>query len=157
MLEHTIHLGFVSGSVDSTVFDSFTWHRGSVFLLVGKNHPLAGRPAVKIKELQNEAIIVFDEDTYPQNIIARLCAQNGVIPSFYLGGFEVGLFNELCSSNKAVAFWEGPLDNLPGCVTVEIEDMNLEWEAYFIIQKNVYLNDAEKIFIEYTKNNLSIR
>jgi hypothetical protein len=157
MLEHNIHLGFSSGPVDSSLFDSFTWHRGGVYLVTGKQHRLAGRSAIKLKELQDEMVIAFNDDTYPQNILTRLCVQNGIIPAFYLEGFEIGLFQELCSNNKIAAFWEGPMDYFPELIRIEIEDINLEWEAHFIVQKNVYLNDAEKQFIEYVTSNLPIR
>jgi DNA-binding transcriptional LysR family regulator len=156
MAAHNIHIGFLSEPIDPVLFDSFVWHRGNIFLVVGKDHRLAERASIKLRELQNEAIVVFQEDTYPQNIIAKLCARQGIIPSFYLEGFETGLFYELCSTNKIAALWEGPLDNFPGCVRIEIEDVSLEWEARFIVQKNVYLNNAEKLFIEYAKNTLTI-
>jgi DNA-binding transcriptional LysR family regulator len=155
MLEHNIHLGFSCELIDTVLFDSFTWHKGDIFLVVGKNHHLASRGSIRLKELKDEVIVVFNDDSYPQNVLSKLCAQNGIIPSFYLEGSEVALFIELCSTNKVVAFWEGPRD-FPEWVSIEIEDFNIEWEASFIVQKNVYLNDAEKIFIEYVKNNLTI-
>jgi DNA-binding transcriptional LysR family regulator len=154
MLEHDIHIGLISGPVDSALFDSFVWHKDSTYLVVGKNHPLADRSSVKLEELKNESIIVYNDDTYPQNILAGLCAQHGIIPAFYLEGFETGLFHELCLSNRIIAFWEGPMGHFPGLVRIEIEDIKLEWSACLIVQKNVYLNDAEKYFIEYAKNNL---
>jgi hypothetical protein len=123
---------------------------------VGKDHRLATKTSIKLRELQSEAVAVFQGDAYPQNIITKLCAQQGIIPSFYLEGFETGLFHELCSTNKIAALWEGSLDNFPGCVRIELEDISLEWEARFIVQKNVYLNNAEKLFIEYAKNTLAI-
>jgi hypothetical protein len=125
-------------------------------LVVGKNHRLAGRCSIKLQELQDEAIIVFNDDTYPQNVLSKLCAHNRIISSFYLEGFETDLFNELCSTGKIAAFWEGPMDKLPECVRIDIEDVNLEWEAHFIVQKNVYLNKAEKMFIKYAKDKLAI-
>jgi DNA-binding transcriptional LysR family regulator len=157
MLEHNIHVGFSYEPVDSALFDSFTWYKDNVFLIVGENHRLANRSSVKLRELQDEAIIIYNDDSYPENALSKFCLQNGVSPSFYLEGFDVALFNELCSTNKAVAFWAGPLGDLLGCVTVQIEDMNLEWEVHFIVQRNVYLNDAEKTFIEYAKNNLPMK
>jgi DNA-binding transcriptional LysR family regulator len=158
MLEYNIHIGLIGGEpIDSTLFDSFVCHKDAVYLVAGKNHSLAGRPSVKIEELKKETVIVFNDDAYPQNILTRLCAQHGIIPSFYLGGFETGLFHELCLSNRILAFWEGSMDCFPGLVKIEIEDIQLEWSAHFVVQKNVYLNDAEKNFIAYAKNNLPPR
>jgi LysR family cyn operon transcriptional activator len=156
MLEHNIHIGLIGEPVDSTVFDSYVCHTSSVYLIAGKNHPLAGRSSVKLGELKNEAIIVYNDETYPQNILVGLCARHGITPSFYLEGFETGLFHELCSSGKVLAFWEGSMDFFPGLVKIEIENVKLEWSAHLVVQKNVYLNDAEKSFIEYAKSRLKI-
>jgi hypothetical protein len=157
MLEHTIHIGFVSEPVDTSLFDSYTWHKGSVFLIVGKNHPLAGRASIKLKELQDDSVIVFSDDKYPQNMLASICVRNGIIPAFYLEGYETGLFRELCASNKIAALWEGSTADYPDLVSLEIEDLNAKFQADFIVQKNVYLNEAERNFIEYAKANLPIR
>jgi DNA-binding transcriptional LysR family regulator len=155
MLEHNIHVGLIGEPVDTALFDSFVWHKDSVYLVAGKDHPLAKRSSVKIEELKSETVIIYNDDTYPQNVLAGLCAQHGIIPSFYLEGFETDLFHELCSSNRILAFWEGPMDHFHGLVKIEIEDIKLEWSAHFVIQKNVYLNDAEKNFIAYAKNILA--
>jgi hypothetical protein len=156
MLEHNIHIGISSELVNPALFDSFVWHRGSICIVVGKNHRLADRSSIKLRELQGEIVIAFDDDTCSPNIVGKLCASKGIIPSFYLEGFELGLFNELCSTGKIAAFWAGPVDDkLAECVIIEIEDINLEWEASFIVQKSVYLNNAEKLFIEYAQKTLA--
>jgi DNA-binding transcriptional LysR family regulator len=145
MLEHNIHIGLIGEPVDSTLFDSFLWHTGSIHLVAGRNHPLAGRSSVKIEELKNETIITFNDETYPHNILIRACVQHGITPSSYLEGFELGLFHELCSSNRALAFWEGPMDTLPGFAKIEIEDLRLEWSAHLVVRKNGYLESVHNV------------
>jgi DNA-binding transcriptional LysR family regulator len=156
MLEHNIHTGFVTEPVDHTIFDSFELTRNKVALAAGKQHPLAKRESVKLSELKDESVAIYDDGVSPQNRLLNLCLQNGIVPDFYFAGFEHGLFKEFCSANKIVAFADKAMARSLGLVSITIEDADLEWHVNFLVRKNIQLNNAEKAFVEYTKSILKI-
>jgi DNA-binding transcriptional LysR family regulator len=154
MLEHKLHTGFVSGPIDTSLFDAFLYKHFKMMLVARKDHPLAGSGTVKLSGLKGKKIIAFNNEMYPQNVLTKICLQSGIIPSIFLDGSEVNLLYELCNATDAIAFWGGPMEHTGDLANIEIEGLELYWDVYFIVQKNTYLSDAEKAFIAYTKKTL---
>jgi DNA-binding transcriptional LysR family regulator len=154
MLEHKIALGFSCTPINTTLFDSIYSERSKLLLIAGKEHRLAQSHSVKLKELRGETVISFNNHMYPHSIITDLCAQHGFKPDILLSGAETNFVHELCGTNQIVSFWAGSVDKFPGLVSIDIEDIDLYFEFHLIVNKNTYISDAAKQFIDYTKEQL---
>ncbi|MDR1905099.1 MAG: LysR family transcriptional regulator [Treponema sp.] len=156
MVKHKIPLGFSSAPIDINVFDSVYCKRDKLVLIAGKEHRLARRSSVRLKELREESVAFLNTRMYPFSIIADIFAQHGIKPAMYLDGSEVSFLYELCGTNRIVGFWGGPIRQFPELVSVPIEDMDLYFEFHLVVNKNIYINDAAKQFIAYTKKHLAL-
>jgi hypothetical protein len=61
---------------------------------------------------------------------------------------------ELCSTNRMVNFWIGSVDMFPELVCIDIDDIDIDWKMYLLVNKYAHFTDALQQFIDYAKENL---
>lgn len=155
IMENKLQIGFSSAPIDEYLFDSFLCVRSKLLLLVGEQHRFAEGASVKMRDLRGESVIVLNGHMNPNSMLIDLCAKSGVKPEVRLSGSEMGLACELIGSGRFVGFCgEGPIP-FPGLTQVEVEDMELWFEFYLIVNRHVYLGEAAKRFIAYAKKRLA--
>jgi DNA-binding transcriptional LysR family regulator len=157
ILEHKMNLGFSPSPIDYNFFKSVYAERRKMFLLAGKHHPLARFSSIRLKDLQNHKVITLNSKSYPQGLLIDMCRHNGVQPQILLNGSENNLVRELCGAGQALTFFAGPMDSLPECKKITIEDMDLYWEFHLVVNKYAYLSGAAETFITYTRKVLKDR
>ncbi|MDR2741998.1 MAG: LysR family transcriptional regulator [Treponema sp.] len=153
LLTHKIPLGFSCTPINADIFDSVCCKRSKLALLTGKEHRFARRPCIRIKELRKEKVAIVNTRTYPFSTIADIFRKYGIKPSIYLDGSENSLLYELCSTNRIVSFWPGPIRQSPELVSIPIEDIDIYFEFHLIVNKTTYVSEAANQFIAYTKEN----
>jgi DNA-binding transcriptional LysR family regulator len=154
MLEHSIQNGFSPGPINTNFFYPVYSDSRKVKLIVGKDHHLAGRTSVKLQELNSETIIMMNSRMYPSSVLQDLCAQAGIKPAIVLPDPDDLVF-ELCSTNRMVGFWTYSADVPPELLCIDIEDIDLDWKLYLIVNKYAHFNDALQKFIPYAQEQLN--
>jgi DNA-binding transcriptional LysR family regulator len=152
--EYNMDLALSPAPIDFSAFDSIHHVRNKLFLAVGKTHPLAGVPSVQLRDLRDEAVISLNTHNHPQLLLTELCMRHGFKPKILLSGSENHIMQELCATGKFVSFFAAPLDEFPGLVRVDIEDMDLYWEGHLVLNKNTCVGKAVERFISYVQKTL---
>ena len=91
---------------------------------------------------------MFNNDRF----LTDICYRNEIDISIHLSASEFTLASELCKSNHYVCF--ASQDRRRELVSIEIEDIEIYLEIYFIINKNTFLDEGAKRFIDYAKKTL---
>lgn len=129
-----------------------------VFLAVSKNHILAKRKKVKIKEIEKEAFIALTTDYSFQKNIEKLCIEKGFKPNIMFESNDVEVLFKLVLDDLGIAFmpeywWNEERINLP--VKIEIEDIlgerliGVSWNKKEKLSKE--LIEFKEFLIEYFK------
>lgn len=74
-----------------------------IILIVPKEHPLAKRSRVDLKELSEESFIVFKKELSLGEIIYALCEEAGFIPKTTFEGEEIGTVAGLVAAKLGIA------------------------------------------------------
>jgi DNA-binding transcriptional LysR family regulator len=144
VLEQRLQATFSFSSFDTNKFEGIFCGKQKIGLIAGKNHPLANRESVPVQELRNWDFITLQ--TSPLNDI---CLQNGIAIDTQICSLDIALITELCETGRFIAFWGGQApDNLK---RIEIAGMKNYVELYLLVNKQAFINDAAKTFIEYAK------
>jgi DNA-binding transcriptional LysR family regulator len=154
MLEKKLHLGFFCVRHDTQQFYSVFNNKTEVKLLCGKEHRFAKRHSIKLAELRDENVIGLTNTLPPLNAMFELCRQNGAKLETVLGPGEFTLHRVLCETGRYVVFGTDDRVDVLGLVALDIEDVKLYWEFDLVVNKFVFLTEAEEKFIAYTKDNL---
>jgi DNA-binding transcriptional LysR family regulator len=155
MAERNIPIGFSGPPINTGFFDSICSNRYKMYLVAGKEHPLANRSSIKLVELRNYKVIMVNSRMYPQSIIMELCEREGIRPSIFLGNGDISLYHELCSAGRAVSFWAGLMNSVPDLVNIAIDEFDsIYHEMHLIVNQHVHLTDATHKFIAYAKEHV---
>jgi DNA-binding transcriptional LysR family regulator len=154
VLEQGLQIGFSLPPFETTMFDTFLYQKHRIVVIAGKEHHFAGRSSIKLRDLRDERVMALNNRMYPQNILTKLCAQNGISLDVQLNCPDKVLMTELCVSNQFVSFFAGSVEEFDNLVSIEIEDVELFVEFYIIVNKHAYINKAAEQFLAYAKETL---
>jgi hypothetical protein len=84
-----------------------------------------------------------------------LCKRKGAKLKTVLSPGDLGLRHILCETGRYVAFSANNQAVAPELVAIDIEDIDLYWEFELVVNKFVFLTEAEEKFIAYTKKRLA--
>jgi DNA-binding transcriptional LysR family regulator len=147
IVDYNLHVGFSLAPVNKTLFDAFPYFKHKIYAVTGKEHPLARCSSIKMGELKDEQIAIINK----HRSVIDLCYRHEIRPDIYLTRPNLDLIYQLCTASNTVCLCANPTDGFPDLVRIDIKDVELYAEVYFIVNKNVYIGDAAKRFIEYTK------
>jgi DNA-binding transcriptional LysR family regulator len=155
VLEQKLQLGITAPPVDTDKFDSFLIRKRKYYLVVGKNHTLAGRDSVKLEELRGEEAITLFSWLNQDDPIAEFCARNGMRTDTWLSYLDMNLIMELLETGRYVIFSDDSFLNKENFCHIEIEDVEIYAEFYLIVNKRAFINDAAEFFIKWTREQFS--
>jgi hypothetical protein len=155
MLENKLHLGFFCVPYDTRQFYSVLNHKTKVKLICGKKHRFAKRPSIRLAELKDENVIGLTNNLPPYGSLFELCRRNGAKLETVLSPGNLNLRRILCETGQYITFGlndQAADSELDG---IDIEDAGLYWEFDLVVNKFVFLTEAEEDFIAYTKKQLT--
>jgi DNA-binding transcriptional LysR family regulator len=154
MLENKLHLGFFTVPHDTQQFYSVFNHKTGVKLICGKKHRFAKRHSIRLADLKDENVLGLTNTLPVYSVIFELCRRNGAKLETILGPGDVSLRRMLCETGRYVAFDLIEESAASELVALTIEDIELYWEFDLVVNKFVFLTEAEENFIAYTKKKL---
>lgn len=129
-------------------------NRRRLFLIVGENHPFAGRKTIHFDELKKENVINHRYDD-TQTVQNTEMSKSRIAPQNILTNADRALTMDLVANGLAVSFHAADFyKQFPGIVRVDFDD----FEAYFvwrIVVPTSLLNTyAIQKFVDYVKDTL---
>jgi DNA-binding transcriptional LysR family regulator len=147
MLDNKLHLGFFCVPHDKRQFYSAFNCKTEVKLICGKKHRFAKKRSIRLAWLENENVIGLTNNLLPLGDVFELCRKNGAKLDTVLSPGDLSLRNILCETGRYVAFGVNDLAGAPELVAIDIEDIGLYWEFDLVVNKFVFLTEAEEKFI----------
>ncbi|MCI8484636.1 MAG: LysR family transcriptional regulator [Lachnospiraceae bacterium] len=139
-------------------FQFLPLYREQVFFIASKNHPLAHRQNIFLKELAEEDFLFFNNRYNIHYRTAYACKKAGFEPNIIYKSADVSQLVKLAVQNQGIlicvkhVYEEANRDEL---VCIPIVDETMDWEIGIIFQDFQKLNKNAKLFIDYFISKLS--
>lgn len=153
-----LDIGVVLLPINDDVFDSFSFVKESIQLVVHPSHPLAGRKEVSLAELGEERFLLFREDFTLHNRIIEACVQVGFQPHIVYKSSQWDFLSEMVAANIGITL-------LPETICKELDqdrvtvlplvDPVIPWHLGMVWRKGAYLSYAAREWIRFTQDMLS--
>lgn len=102
-------------------------------LLMSKEHPLAARTALGLRDLNGHALAWAAEETAEQAEMFKRLAEVGAEPSVRFGPAEIPLVDELVRAGRLAVPFAGKAEHAPeGTVVREVEGLGAWWHLYVL-------------------------
>lgn len=157
----TYHLGFIRTTTDAAYsqkgIDSLEFERHSIKAVISSQHRLAHRSSIKLKELQDDPFLHYDqtESIALYELLEGACKEVGFTPKTICSGSELLTMANIIASNLAVTLLpEDMLDLVDSdeIRAVELEDVQSESSIVAVWGDREYTNLNTKLLIDILKH-----
>jgi DNA-binding transcriptional LysR family regulator len=148
-----------SGHVDMAVMalpvrghdlESFPLHTERLFAMLPKDHPLAGKRTLMLKELREEPFLLLRDDHCFRETTIEVCKRARVFPRVV---FETGQFSSILSMVGAglgiSIVPEMALEQRPDCRSVIVADERASRTIGLVTLKGKFLSKAQRAFLDH--------
>ncbi len=109
---------------------------------VNKNHPFANRKEISIKDLKDQSIIIFKEDTLQFQILNKLFKEYDIVPKIKLKTEQLSTIKEVLKYGEVGAFLFNQItDNNEDIIGIPIKE-NIKFDIVIATKKSTKLNDV---------------
>lgn len=156
LVNDEIDIGITTLPVDVTIFNSIPLYQEDLKLVLNKEHHLAHRKTVEMKELANEDFILFNEDFYLNDKIREAAKNAGFIPKTISKISQWNFIENLLNAHLGVSILP---DNIVRMLDsnfkhIKINDSAMKWELGVIWKKDKYLSHATRQWIDFMSQRL---
>lgn len=133
-------------------FHVYPFVKERFLLYAHKNHPLAKRSSVWMKELEHEKFIMFSEEFTLHDRLIQDALKSGFVPSIAYKSSQWDLIIELTTAELGIAILPESLYAKvkdPNITTVPIADPEMMWELGIILLKERYSSFAVRELINF--------
>jgi DNA-binding transcriptional LysR family regulator len=138
--------------------EGFDWQdvcTETLVVLLPRNHPLAGRKAVKLVRLAEFPFILFEEGFALNELILDACRSNGITPKIVARSVQTELIFELVSAGVGIAFVPRALvEQRPhrSVRHVSLEEPKCKWPIALAWRRGGYLSHAARAWLAHARD-----
>ena len=152
LIDRDINLGLTVISKDEVVNENITYTKlidTTLLFTVNKNHPLAKKKVVSIKDLKGIPIILMKEDCLQSYLVQKEFEKYGVTPNIKIKTNQLYTIKELIKNNNLGAFiFNQVIDNDPSIIGIPLEEP-VDLEIVIASRKDSHLNNVAKGFLNF--------
>jgi hypothetical protein len=145
--------------VDTELFDAKLLFSSVHTLIVHKNHHLADRSSISIRELEDVPVVVMRDSTRTYSYFRSLCRQQGFEPIVDTYVDNILLLYYLAETSHSVGISTAHLANRlarPNLRAIPLVDPVMEWNIYLIKRKGMHLSPEARQFEKLLLQHLSV-
>ena len=121
----------------------------SLLFAINKNHPLAKKKSISIKEIGNTPLVLMKEDCLQSSIVLNEFEKNEIKPNIKIRTNQLYTIKELLTNNNLGAFmFNQVLKESDSLVGIPLQEP-IELKICLIWNKNTTLNETAKNFIDF--------
>jgi DNA-binding transcriptional LysR family regulator len=150
-LEEILRLGEIDFAASLLPVDEdFEWHeirRDPLMTLVAADSPLAARRRIKITDLRDLPLILFESGFAQNRLIINACHRAGFEPVVAARSSQIDFIIELVAAGVGAAFLPRLLDKRhtsPGVASLVLDEPDVDWRLALVWRKGAYLSDAAR-------------
>lgn len=150
VLDEELELGIIIFPFESENFVSIPIVDGEVVLVVNKDHRLAERKSVNMRELKDERFVTLNENFMMYNKIINACAACGFKPDIATKSCQAHFVIEMVALNEGISIMPRPIveryltDNIR---MIDLDETFMDWNIGSIYKKNKYLSKEANDFM----------
>jgi DNA-binding transcriptional LysR family regulator len=144
-----VELALTVGPMDLETLDAKLLFSSIHSLIVHKDHNLADRASVSIRELKDIPLVVMRDSTRTYSYLRSLCNQEGFEPIVDTFVDNILLLYYLAETNHSVGISTVHLArrlSRPNLRAIPLADPPMEWNIYMIKRKGSHLSPEAKLF-----------
>ena len=149
--EGEFELGVAVLPIDEGQFNVYPIVEEEMKLLVFKDHHLASREVVDIKELRNEEFIFYHEEFALNQIMRNQFIEAGFEPKILFQSSQWDLMTEMVAANLGITILPRSISNRASNLDLRIIDLkeDILWRLAVITKKDRYISNAGRTFIDF--------
>ena len=121
----------------------------NLLFAINKNHPLAKKKSISIKEIGNTPLVLMKEDCLQSSIVLNEFEKNEIKPNIKIRTNQLYTIKELLTNNNLGAFiFSQVLKESDSLVGIPLKEP-IELKICLIWNKNTTLNETAKNFIDF--------
>lgn len=124
--------------------------REPIDALLAADHPLAGRPALGLRDLATEPFVLFESGFALNPIILQACARAGFTPTVAARSSQVDFMLALVTAGLGVGFLPRMIvaERRPaGLRSVPLTDAGTDWDMAIVWRRGGFLSHAAKAWL----------
>jgi DNA-binding transcriptional LysR family regulator len=128
----------------------FAWHeirRDPLMTLVAADSPLALKASVRIDDLRDIPLILFESGFAQNRVIINACHRAGFEPVVAARSSQIDFMVELVAAGMGAAFLPRLLDrrgSRAGVVSLVLDEPDVDWRLALVWREGAYLSDAAR-------------
>ncbi|HHY72136.1 MAG TPA: LysR family transcriptional regulator [Bacillus bacterium] len=152
-----LDVGVIVLPTNDELFEHFAFLVEDLRLILHASHPLAERQEVELKELANEAFILFNKDFVLNDRIIDSCISVGFNPTIIAESSQRSFIEEMVAWKLGVALLpEGACKHLNNQIkSIKVVNPTIAWKLAVIWSKNQYLSYAAKEWLHFAQKRLT--
>jgi len=149
--EGEFELGVAVLPLDERQFNVYPIVEEDMKLLVYKDHHLAKRKVVDIKELMNEEFIFYHEEFALYQIMRNHFISAGFVPKILFKSSQWDLMTEMVAANLGITILPQSICNRVVNTDIKVIDLKQEilWRLAVLTKKDRYISNAGRTFIDF--------
>lgn len=154
VLAGELDAGFVMLPAHDEDYDVIPFVTADVVVVLHREHRLAQKKILSMKDLADESLLLFSEDFTLHDRILQECEAYGFQPHIAFESSHWEFISQMIEHNLGIALFPEPFarkTNPDKVVAIPLEKPIL-WEIAFILKKDRYRSRAVHAFIDYIKN-----
>lgn len=137
---------------DGNLFDMLLSFRRKVRAVMADTHALAQKKRLHLRDFAGMKTGFLNTFQDPGASISSLFQRYAARPSILLMPTEMTLLGELASRGGIAFFYAGRMEMLPGNLVLrDVEGLDEHWEYYFLANKNAYISQSARDFIDFAR------
>lgn len=154
--EGKIDIGVVMLPFQAEGFSVTPIFTSSNIVVVHKDHPLADRKSIHLKELRNDSFILLDSTYMLHDQILLKCSMAGFQPNILCESSQWDFIAEMVSLNQGVTILPAPIlkrfrsDNIR---FLSIDEPKFPWDVGMIRLKDNYKSHPIQLFLDWMERN----
>ena len=151
--EGTVNIGFVVLPTNDKLFEVRSFIEDEFVLFIHKDHPLAQKEIVSIKELKNESFIIFSEEFTLHDVVIQACNKAGFIANIAYKSSQWDLIIELVASQLGITLLPKSIFEKQNNKDIKIVPIveELYWKLGIITKKDGYLPFSVMEFLSFSQ------
>ncbi|WP_101843045.1 LysR family transcriptional regulator [Halobacillus sp. Marseille-P3879] len=158
ILQENLDVGITVLPTEEEEFHYFSFMKEELRVVVPPSHPLAGRKQVRLEELEEEQLILFNKDFALNDRITGACKEAGFQPKVVSESSQWDFIGKMIASKLGISILPYSVAQLlkEEIRTIKVVKPMIEWDLAIIWRKDHYLSYATKEWLTFTQDFLSV-
>ncbi|MFG6148007.1 cidABC operon transcriptional activator CidR [Halobacillus sp. B23F22_1] len=158
ILQENLDVGITVLPTEEEEFHYFSFMKEELRVVVPPTHPLASRKQIKLEELEEEQLILFNKDFALNDRITGACKEAGFKPKVVAESSQWDFIGKMIASKLGVSILPYSVSKLlkEEVQTIKVVKPMIEWDLAIIWRRNHYLSYATKEWLKFIQDRLTV-